>query len=201
MDSLTSILGTFSLLETMAALLAVGYLVLAIRQNVLCWLVQLISSFLYIAIFFQARLYMESALYFFYAAIAVYGWFQWTSGGLHRECLQISIWTPTRHGIVLTLILVFTVLFGMILRRTDAAFPFLDSFTTIAAVVATYMVANKILENWVYWFVIDGISVYLYQARELYVTSLLFVLYLVLIFIGFHRWWFDWRGQDAPIGR
>jgi len=89
----------------------------------------------------------------------------------------------------------------MILRRTDAAFPFLDSFTTIAAVVATYMVANKILENWVYWFVIDGISVYLYQARELYVTSLLFVLYLVLIFIGFHRWWFDWRGQDAPIGR
>jgi len=200
-DNLTSILGTFSLLETTAAILAIGYLILAIRQNILCWLVQLISSFLYIVIFFQARLYMESALYFFYAAIAVYGWFQWTSGGPHRERLQISIWTPTRHGIVLTLILVFTVLFGMILRRTDAVFPFLDSFTTIAAVVATYMVANKILENWVYWFVIDSISVYLYQARELHVTSLLFVLYLVLIFIGFRRWWFDWRGQDAPIGR
>ena len=89
----------------------------------------------------------------------------------------------------------------MILRRTDAVFPFLDSFTTIAAVVATYMVANKILENWVYWFVIDSISIYLDQARELHVTSLLFVLYLVLIFIGFRRWWFDGRGQDAPIGR
>ena len=201
MDNLISILGTLSLLEITAAILAIGYLVLAIRQNVLCWLVQLISSFLYIAIFFQASLYMESALYFFYAAIAVYGWFQWTSGGPHRERLQISIWTPTRHGMVLTLILVFTVLFGMILRRTDAAFPFLDSFTTIAAVVATFMVANKILENWVYWFVIDSINVYLYQARELHVTSLLFVLYLALIFIGFRRWWFDWRGQDAPIGR
>ena len=65
MGSLTSILGTLSLLETTAAILAIGYLVLAIRQNVLCWLAQLISSFLYIAIFFQARLYMESALYFF----------------------------------------------------------------------------------------------------------------------------------------
>ena len=61
--------------------------------------------------------------------------------------------------------------FGWGLSATDAAFPYLDSFTTVAAVVTTFMVARKVLENWAYWFVIDGLSVYLYISRELYLTS------------------------------
>jgi nicotinamide mononucleotide transporter len=79
------------------------------------------------------------------------------------------------------------------MSRTDAAFPYFDSFTTVAAIVTTYMVARKVLENWLYWFVIDSISVYLYLARGLTLTALLFVLYLVLIVIGWRRWWLDWR--------
>ena len=196
-DSFSTVLDAFSLLEVTAVMLALAYLVLVIQQNVLCWLAQLVSSFLYVAIFFQARLYMESALNLFFAAMAVYGWYRWTFGGSQRERLQISMWAPYQHGIVLTSILVLTVLFGIILRRTDAVFPFLDSFTTIAAVFATYMVAHKILENWVYWLVIDSLSVWLYEARELYLTSLLFVFYLVLIVIGFRRWWWDWRAQNG----
>ena len=196
-DSFSTVLDAFSLLEVTAVMLALAYLVLVIQQNVLCWLAQLVSSFLYVAIFFQARLYMESALNLFFAAMAVYGWYRWTFGGSQRERLQISMWAPYQHGIVLTSILVLTVLFGIILRRTDAVFPFLDSFTTIAAVFATYMVAHKILENWVYWLVIDSLSVWLYEARELHLTSLLFVFYLVLIVIGFRRWWWDWRAQNG----
>lgn len=196
-DNFATVLGAFSLLEVTAVMLALAYLVLVIQQNVFCWPAQLVSSFLYVAIFFQARLYMESVLNLFFAAMAVYGWYRWTFGGSQRERLQISMWAPYQHGIVLTSILVLTVLSGIILRQTDAVFPFLDSFTTITAVFATYMVAHKILENWVYWLVIDSLSVWLYEARELHLTSLLFVLYLVLIVIGFRRWWWDWRAQNG----
>lgn len=85
------------------------------------------------------------------------------------------------------------------MSHTDAAFPYVDSFTTVAAVVTTYMVARKILENWGYWFVIDGISVYLYISRELYLTALLFVFYLVLIVIGFRAWWRDYQVGEPGV--
>jgi nicotinamide mononucleotide transporter len=81
------------------------------------------------------------------------------------------------------------------MSRTDAAFPFVDSFTTVAAIVTTFMVARKVLENWIYWFVIDGISVFVYVARGLELTAALFVVYLVLIVVGFRRWWLDWHAQ------
>ena len=66
--------------------------------------------------------------------------------------------------------------------------PFLDSFTTWGAVIATYMVARKILENWLYWFVIDAVSIGLYLSRDLYFTAALFAGYLVMIVIGYRSW-------------
>ena len=73
-------------------------------------------------------------------------------------------------------------------QHTLAAWPYVDSFTTWGAVVTTFMVARKVLENWVYWFVLDAVSIPLYAERGLYVTAMLFALYLVIIVFGFLRW-------------
>ena len=82
----------------------------------------------------------------------------------------------------------------------DAALPWLDSFTTVAAVVATWMVARKIFENWLYWFVIDSVSIYLYLSRDLPLTAILFAGYLVMIVIGSLRWWRTYQQQPAFAG-
>jgi len=71
---------------------------------------------------------------------------------------------------------------------TDAALPFLDALTTWGAVVATYMVAKKLIENWIYWFVVDTISIFLFLSRDLYLTALLFVGYLIIIMFGYRAW-------------
>jgi len=71
---------------------------------------------------------------------------------------------------------------------TDAALPFFDALTTWGAVVATYMVAKKLIENWIYWFVIDFISVFLFLSRDLFLTALLFAGYLVIIIFGYRAW-------------
>ena len=73
-------------------------------------------------------------------------------------------------------------------ENTDAAWPYVDSFTTWASVFTTVMVARKILENWLYWFAIDAISVPLYLERELYLTAALFIAYLLIVIIGFLSW-------------
>jgi len=183
----------YSAAEASAVVLAIAYLVLAIREHVSCWAAAFASSLIYLFVFYSARLYTESLLQIFYAAMAIYGYYQWKYGGEHRSRLRIGVWTLRRHAAALGSIAAATASIGWLMSHTDAAFPYADAFTTSAAVVTTYMVARKVLENWLYWFVIDSVSVYLYLSRGLELTALLFVLYLLLIIVGMHRWWQEWR--------
>lgn len=194
---MTELLASISPLEAVSVAFAIAYLVLAIRQNSLCWPAALISVGLSLVVFYDARLYMEAALQVFYIAMAIYGWYQWRGGSRHSG-LAVSRWSARTHVACIMLIALATAGFGLaLIRNTDAALPFLDSFTTVGALVATYMVARKILENWLYWFVIDAASVYLYGARGLLLYALLFVAYLVLIVIGYRQWLADWRAQRS----
>jgi nicotinamide mononucleotide transporter len=191
-------LTAISPLEAVSVAFAVAYLVLAIRQNSLCWPAALISVGLSLVVFYDARLYMEAALQVFYVAMAIYGWHQWRHGGSGHSGLAVGRWSVRAHVVCIGLIALTTAGFGMFLvANTDAALPFLDSFTTVSAIVTTYMVAKKVLENWLYWFVIDAASVYLYGARGLMLYALLFVVYLVLIVIGYRQWLADWRLQQS----
>ncbi len=85
----------------------------------------------------------------------------------------------------------------MLTAYSQAALPYIDSFTTWGAIVTTWMVTRKILENWIYWFVIDAVSVYLYVSRGLFLTAVLFLIYLVLIVIGYRTWRRDMLGRPA----
>jgi len=175
--------------EVAAVLLALAYLVLAIRENSACWIAAILSTGIYIVLMFRVGLYMESALQLFYIAMAVYGWYSWTHGEGPDHRLPVISWKPAQHVLPLAAILVFSALSGFLLSNlTDAAMPYLDSFTTWGAIITTWMVARKIIQNWHYWFVIDSVSVYLYVSRGLWLTALLFVLYLVLIVIGYREW-------------
>lgn len=179
----------FQFWEVLAVLLAIAYLVLAIRQNIWCWAAAAVSTLLYLFIMYRADLYMESALQFFYLGMAAYGWYEWRHGGAGGEELEVSTWPMRYHLLALTTVMSLVLVSGVLLSRySSAALPFFDSFTTWGAVVATFMVARKILENWIYWFVIDAVSIGLYLARELYFTAALFALYLVMIVIGYRKW-------------
>ena len=175
--------------EILAVVLAIAYLVLAIRQNIWCWAAAAVSTLLYLYIMYAANLYMESALQLFYLAMAAYGWRQWTHGGKGGSELAVTTWPLRFHLVAIASVILLVVISGELLTRySDAALPFLDSLTTWGAVVATYMVARKVLENWIYWFVIDSVSIWLYLSRELYFTAGLFAVYLVMIVIGYRSW-------------
>ena len=174
--------------ELVAAVLAVAYLVLAIRQQLSCWAAAFVSSCLYVWIMFGARLYMESVLNAFYAAMAVYGYWQWTRGR-SGGTLGISHWPASRHVWGLLAVLAMSAVSSFFLRRyTPAAWPFVDSMAAWSSVFATFLVARKVYENWHWWLVIDSVSLCLYYARGLYVTMLLFALYVLMIIIGMREW-------------
>ena len=179
----------WSVLETIAVVAAIAYLLLAIRQNIGCWIFAGASAAIYVYLFVAAKLYMESALNVFYAAMAVYGWYSWRQGRIDRDSLPVTRWPLQRHLTAILVITAFTGFSGLFLsRHSDAAFPYVDSATTAFALFATYLVARKVLENWWYWLLIDLVSIFVFWQRGLHLTSLLFAIYVILIPIGYLSW-------------
>jgi nicotinamide mononucleotide transporter len=179
---------TASWTEIVAATLAILYLLLAIGQRRSCWIAAFTSSALYVIVMFRARLYMESVLNVFYAAIAVYGWWQWSRRSSEANS-GVQRWRIGRHALGFVGIVACSLCSAYFLRRyTPAAWPFVDSMVTWSSAFATYLVAVKVYENWHWWFVIDSVAIFVYWRRELYPTMLLFGVYLVMIGFGIREW-------------
>lgn len=178
-----------SALEVVAVAAAIAYLALAIRQNIYCWLFAAISTAIYIGLFIEARLYMESVLNAFYLAMAAYGWHVWRSGRSDGHELPVVKWPLKKHSIAIVALLSLSMVNGYLLAKfSDAAFPYIDSMTTWFAIWATFLVARKVLENWWYWLLIDIASVFIYWSRDLQLTSLLFIVYVIMIPFGLASW-------------
>ena len=176
-------------LEITAVIFAILYLILAVKQNILCWIAGIISSVLYFFIMQKAELYMEAYLQVFYVVMGIYGWSQWSASNASNPSFIVNTWSKYQHMIAISIILALSLLSGFLLERyTDAALPFLDALVSWGAVVATYMVAKKLLENWIYWFVIDATSIFLFIERGLWLSAVLFATYLVIIFFGYQSW-------------
>ena len=183
-----------SLMEVCAVGLAVAYVLLAVYQRRLCWIAAIASAALYIVIFWQVQLYLEAALQVFYIVMAIYGWFAWSRTPDAVE--SIRTWPLRHHLVACLLLLTLSLATGVAMSAlTDAASPFVDAATTLSALLATWMVANKLLENWLYWIAIDIASVGLYLSRGLTLTAILFAGYVLLAGWGYLTWRKQWTNQ------
>ena len=176
----------WSIIESVAVFFSILYVVLATKESIWCWGAGAISVSLYIYICFSAQLYPETGLQVFYLFMAFYGYFNWNK---KEQSLQISEWSISKHLFILVIGAILTFLMGFYFATyTNAKMPIVDSFTTVFSVFATYMVAKKILGNWLYWIVIDAVSIYLYFSRDLHLTSLLFIAYTIIAIFGYFSW-------------
>jgi nicotinamide mononucleotide transporter len=183
---LTQLNFNWSIIESAAVFFSILYVILALKESIWCWGAAAISVILYIYICYTAQLYPETGLQVFYLFMAFYGYYQWNK---NDSTLQIQQWTITKHLLILLIGAILTFLMGFYFSLyTNAALPVVDSFTTVFSVFATYMVAKKVLGNWLYWIVIDAVSVYLYFSRDLHLTSLLFMGYTIIAIFGYFSW-------------
>ena len=195
---------SMSLLEVTAVVFAMAYLLLAVRENVLCWLFAFLSTAIYTVLFWDVSLLMESALNVYYMVMAVYGWYQWTRGGTNGDelphALAVRSMSGSHHVWVIAAIVVLSSVSGYLLgEHSSAAWPYVDSFTTWASVITTYLVTRKYLQNWLYWIVIDAVSVPLYIDRGLNLTALLFVAYVVIAVVGYLKWRDHFRNNGQVV--
>ena len=184
-------------IEFIAVTLSIIYVILASRENHTCWYFGILSVSVYIYICLDALLYAETLLQIVYLFLSLYGLYNWKKKSIVNEPLEntkilklkISEWPIKKH---FTYILIFTILsfsIGILLNSfTKSELPFIDAFTTSFSLLATYMTVKKVLENWLYWIIIDLTSVFLYHERDLHLTAFLFIIYTVIATFAYFNW-------------
>lgn len=176
-------------LEGLAVLLALVYLVLAAHQSQWCWLAAAVSCSIYAELMWNARLYMEAGLQLAYVILAGYGWWQWHYGVGKKAALQQTGYSWRWHALMLLLMSSISTIVALLLARyTDAEAVWLDSFTTVFSLFATWLLTRKLFSNWLYWLAIDGVYVYLYAAKGFVATGGLYAAYLLLVLYAMWQW-------------
>lgn len=186
-------------IEITGALLAVIYLFLSIRGNIWLWVLGFLTSSFYLTIFFKSQLYADMGLQFYYIVISIYGWFHWLGkrkvhkapvANIKTTSLSPKAWLVSLVSVIVLMFILYGVLlYGpSLLDLPPSDLPLGDAFTTSASIVATWMLARKILENWLFWIVIDIVSLGMYIYKGLYITSLLFLIYSTMAVIGYFQW-------------
>lgn len=178
-------------IEIIGSGLSLIYLYLSIKQKISLWIFGFLCSALYIVVFFQSKFYADMSLQFYYLAVSVFGWISWRSGK-QQSGKELPVKRIKKlQALVLMLIttFVFLLYYFILTRYTDSPLPLGDSLTTALSITATWMLARKLIEHWILWLIVDGLSAGLYFYKELYPTAILFVIYTMMALAG----WLQWR--------
>ena len=195
-------------IEIFGAVTGIIYVFLEIRQTIWLWPVGILTSAVYIWVFFTSKIYADMSLQVYYLVISCLGWYWWAKGAGHRaqgtghraqskgqkvdgekEELKVTRLKP-RTGMVLAIVfvLLFIAMWFVLTRLTDSPVPVRDSFITSLSIIATWMLARKIYEHWYLWIVVNFVSAVLFMTRGLYPTVILYVVYGLMSFVGLAAW-------------
>lgn len=187
-ENFISELTQFSTLEIIGVVTSLLYIYFATKENRLCFLFGLISSTIYVYICFSYQLYFDTLINFYYIIMSFVGWVMWSKNKNKVEEKVKSIQNKTFLLYAIIGGLATLVFGGIALNYSDASLPFVDSFTTVFAIIATVMVVKKQIENWLIWIIVDGVGIGMYFYKELYFTSFLFLIYTIIAIRGYQKW-------------
>lgn len=186
-------------LEIVAALLGLVNLWLTIKERILAWPVGVAMVSLYIGIFASVRLYADAGLQCVFLLLQFYGWYQWLHGGRDHGRLTVHRTSPALLSALLLIGAAATLLLGLSLGRwTNQALPFWDSGIAAFSLVAQWMLAKKLLENWLLWMAVDLVAIGVYWSKDLRLTSGLYAVFLLMCVLGWRDWYRSWRTTQGP---
>lgn len=161
---------------------------LIVKQNIWNWPLGIVNALAYIFLFYSAGLYADMALQVMYIILGFLGWYWWLRGGKNHSKLHVQR-ISWRHSLVLLTIgaVAFTIMHAYLVKIGDSA-PVLDALTTVMSLIAQYMLTRKFVENWVVWIAADVIYIGLYISRELYLTGVLYAVFLSMCIVGLITW-------------
>lgn len=175
--------------EWVAALFGIVSVYLNTRQNPWGWSTGLVNVALYAVLYYQGTLYALAGLQVFYAAISIYGWYQWVRGGEDRTGLVVTRARPLLNlGLGVAAVLGSAGLGWYLDWFTPDQQPYFDAGLTVFGLVGQWMMARKYLESWLIWVAVNLVSVPLFVVRGELPTALQYAVFLGLAVSGLRQW-------------
>jgi len=186
-------------LEAAGLIASLVYLFYSIREKVWLWPWGILASLLSLWVFYSSRLYADMGLQVYYLSISVYGWWYWRSrsGKADESRVEVPI-KKVRFILLIKILAIGTLMYGSILYAllfvpalldiASSEMPYLDALTTAASIVATWMLARKYIDHWLFWIAIDLLSMFMYLYKGLYFYSVLFLIYTIGAVVGYLEW-------------
>ena len=177
-------------LEVVAFWLSVWMVLCNLRVNPLGWPLAIASSLLYALLFADSRLYGEASLQIFFALISVWGWWQWLRGTaddgaalrVHRLGARQAAYAALATAAAWPLL-------GTLLHHvTNSDVPYLDALPTVGSVAGQFLLGRKLVENWPVWIAVNLVSIGLFAYKGLWLTVLLYAVFVVLAALGWREW-------------
>ena len=177
-------------LEIVAFVLAIWMVVANIRVNPIAWPLAIVSSLLYLALFGGSKLYGEAALQLVFIVVAGWGWWQWLRGtAADGSALKVRTLTARGRWLMLGVFAITWPVVGLFLKRqTNTDVPWWDAFPTAGSLIGQWLLGRKYVENWPTWVVVNVVSVGLFVYKGLWLTTLLYGVFIVMSFIGWRAW-------------
>jgi nicotinamide mononucleotide transporter len=174
--------------EIAGTLFGIAGVILVIRKSIFNFPIGILNVTFYAWLFFQSKLYADATLQVIYIALLIYGWIKWSNKN-HEEAFHAET-TSAKTWLLLSLIFIpGTIIIGSVFKNlTDASLPYLDSMLTAASLIAQWMIAKRKIENWIIWIVADLLYVGMYIYKELYFTSILYFIFVILAIAGYKEW-------------
>lgn len=184
--------------ELVAAFLGFVNVWLTIRENIWCWPIGILNVTLYVKVFWDAKLYSDMGLQVIYIVLQFWGWYHWLHGGKDRPQPPVTLLGKRRFTAWLGAAVIGSAALGWFMQsRTDAALPFVDATATIASLTAQYLMTRKYLECWFLWILVDVISIGMYAFKQLWPTTALYTLFLVMATCGYFVWRRSWKKEES----
>jgi nicotinamide mononucleotide transporter len=182
-------------LEWIGAVTGVGCVYLAAVQNIWNWPVAIISVVAYAIVFYNSQLYGDAGLQIYFLGTSFYGWYFWLNKKAKKERPVTSL-SSKEYLWVILITGVLSLALGLFLKKfTPTNVPYIDGFCTAVSFVAQILMTRKVLQNWALWIFVNICYVPLYIYKNLYVTSLLYVILLVLAWLGHLDWQKEYKKQ------
>jgi nicotinamide mononucleotide transporter len=177
-------------LELVAFVLALAMVGFNIRVNPLGWPLAIVSSLLYFFLFWDSRLYGDASLQLVFATVALWGWWQWLRGTAEDgTALHVRRLGARGRWVCVALLALAWPALGLFLKHfTDTDVPWWDAFPTAASLVGQWLLGRKYVENWPTWIVVNIVSVGLFAYKGLWLTVLLYTVFIGLSVLGWRAW-------------
>lgn len=177
-------------LELAGAAAGLAMVVCNMRVWAAAWPLAMASSAAYGLLFAHSKLYGEAGLQVLFIAMAAWGWWQWLRGtGDTGQALRVSRLPVRQRWQALAATLAAWPLLALLLRHTtDSDLPWADALPTVGSVTGTVLLARKRVENWPVWVAVNAVSVALFASKGLWLTVLLYALFLLLALLGWRAW-------------